>query len=59
MSHWPAKNLPFNEEINVFFQELEMIGFKIEAFSKAPYLCDGDLRQAYYFLLDILVIVSK
>lgn len=59
LPHWPNKQLPFNEEINVFFDELEMMGFKIEAFTKAGYLCEGDIRQSFYWLIDILVIVSK
>lgn len=59
MNHWPNKTLPFNEEINVFFEQLEQIGFRIESFTKAGYLCEGDIRQSFYWLIDILVIVSK
>lgn len=59
MPHWPNRTLPFNDEINVYFQELEKIGFKIESFTKAAYLCEGDIRQSFYWLIDILVIVSK
>lgn len=59
MPHWPNQQLSFNEEINVFFQELEKLGFKIESFTKAGYLCEGDIRQSFYWLVDILVIVSK
>jgi SAM-dependent methyltransferase len=59
LPHWPSKSLPFNDEINVFFEELEMMGFRIEAFTKAGYLCEGDIRQSFYWLIDILVIVSK
>lgn len=59
MPHWPNKQLPFNEEINVFFEQLETMGFKVEAFTKAGYLCEGDIRQSFYWLIDILVIVSK
>lgn len=59
LPHWPHKSLPFNDEINVFFEELEMMGFKIESFTKAGYLCEGDIRQSFYWLIDILVIVSK
>lgn len=59
LSHWPTKTLPFNEEINCFFQTLESMGFRIESFTKSAYLCEGDLRQSFYWLIDILVIVSK
>lgn len=59
MSHWPNRQLPFNEEINAFFEQLESMGFRIESFTKAGYLCEGDIRQSFYWLIDILVIVSK
>ncbi|XP_070509002.1 protein-L-histidine N-pros-methyltransferase [Chironomus tepperi] len=59
LPHWPTKSLPFNEEINIFFQTLESMGFRIESFTKSAYLCEGDLRQSFYWLIDILVIVSK
>lgn len=59
LSHWPNKTLSFNEEINAFFELLEAMGFVIESFTKAPYLCEGDIRQSFYWLIDILVIVSK
>jgi SAM-dependent methyltransferase len=59
MPHWPHQTMSFNEEINVFFQELEKIGFRIETFTKAGYLCEGDIRQSFYWLVDILVVVSK
>jgi SAM-dependent methyltransferase len=59
LSHWPNRTLPFNEEINSFFEQLESMGFRIEAFTKAGYLCEGDIRQSFYWLIDILVIVSK
>jgi hypothetical protein len=42
LPHWPNKSLHFNEEINVFFGELEMMGFRIESFTKAGYLCEGN-----------------
>lgn len=59
MSHWPNKSLPFNDEINAFFEQLETMGFRIESFTKAAYLCEGDIRQSFYWLIDVLVIVSK
>lgn len=59
MSHWPNRQLPFNDEINAFFEQLESMGFRVESFTKAAYLCEGDIRQSFYWLLDVLVIVSK
>lgn len=59
MSHWPNRSLPFNDEINAFFEQLESMGFRIESFTKAGYLCEGDIRQSFYWLIDVLVILSK
>lgn len=59
LPHWPNKSLPFNEEVNAFFQQIEFMGFRVESFSKAAYLCEGDLRQSFYWLIDILVVLSK
>lgn len=61
MNHWPekAKNYSFESEAAIFFKVLENLGFKIEAWTKAPYLCEGDLRQSYYWLIDLVVIASK
>uniref|UniRef100_A0A1A9WP77 Large ribosomal subunit protein uL11 n=1 Tax=Glossina brevipalpis TaxID=37001 RepID=A0A1A9WP77_9MUSC len=61
MSHWPekAKHYSFESEAAIFFKVLENLGFKIEAWTKAPYLCEGDLRQSYYWLIDLVVIASK
>jgi hypothetical protein len=81
MPHWPTQRLPFESEVVVFFEQLEQIGFNIEAWTKvlkyfffkllsqflinpllplqAPYLCEGDLRQSFYWLIDVVVVVSR
>ncbi|XP_075160919.1 protein-L-histidine N-pros-methyltransferase isoform X1 [Haematobia irritans] len=61
MNHWPskAKQYSFESEAAIFFRVLENIGFRIESWTKAPYLCEGDLRQSYYWLIDLVVVVSK
>lgn len=59
MSHWPNRSLSFNDEINAFFEQLESMGFRVESFTKAGYLCEGDIRQSFYWLIDVLVILSK
>lgn len=60
LPHGPTcQSPPFEVESAAFFDELEKIGFKIESWTKAPYLCEGDLRQSFYFLTDVLVVVSK
>lgn len=42
-----------------FFEQLETMGFCVEAWTKAPYLCEGDLRQSFYWLVDVVVVLSK
>lgn len=60
LPHWPGQQrLPFEQEATVFFEQLELMGFKIESWTKAPYLCEGDLRQSFYWLIDLVVVLSK
>lgn len=60
LPHWPNNNtMSFDQEAKSFFEQLEMAGFQIEAWTKAPYLCEGDLRQSFYWLVDIVVVLSK
>lgn len=49
----------FEEEALVFLELLESCGFQIESWTKAPYLCEGDLRQSFYWLIDLIVVLSK
>ncbi|XP_031620489.1 methyltransferase-like protein 9 [Contarinia nasturtii] len=60
LPHWlEAISLPFDQEAKCFFDQLETMGFCIEAWTKAPYLCEGDLRQSFYWLVDVVVVLSK
>lgn len=60
LPHWPnGGHLPFEEETAAFFEQLESLGFNIESWTKAPYLCEGDLRQSFYWLIDVVVVLSK
>lgn len=61
MDHWPskAKQFSFEAEAMMFFEILENFGFKVESWTKAPYLCEGDLRQSFYWLIDLVVVLSK
>ncbi|OAD55265.1 Methyltransferase-like protein 9, partial [Eufriesea mexicana] len=34
------------------------LGLRCLAWSKLPYLCEGDLRQAYYFLDDVIFVLE-
>ncbi|XP_036344174.1 methyltransferase-like protein 9 isoform X2 [Rhagoletis pomonella] len=61
LKHWPERSqqLSFEAEAVAFFELLDQMGFRIEAWTKAPYLCEGDLRQSFYWLVDIVVVLSK
>lgn len=51
--------VPFEAELVEFFRQLERNGFCIESWTKAPYLCEGDIRQSFYWLTDVVVVVSR
>ncbi|CAD7088165.1 unnamed protein product [Hermetia illucens] len=61
MPHWPekARQYSFEDEATMFFEMLEQSGFQVDAWTKAPYLCEGDLRQSFYWLVDVVVVASK
>ncbi|XP_042221506.1 protein-L-histidine N-pros-methyltransferase-like, partial [Homarus americanus] len=35
------------------------LGYKLERWSRLPYLCEGDLDQAFYWLSDVVMVFSK
>ncbi|XP_030372895.1 methyltransferase-like protein 9 [Scaptodrosophila lebanonensis] len=49
----------FEEEATQFLELLENCGFRVESWTKAPYLCEGDLHQSFYWLIDLIVVLSK
>eukprot|EP00099_Drosophila_melanogaster_P020384 NP_611846.1 uncharacterized protein Dmel_CG5339 [Drosophila melanogaster] len=66
-SHLPLRPLlenngrqaSFEEEAARFMELLENCGYRVEAWTKAPYLCEGDLHQSFYWLIDLIVVISK
>ncbi|XP_016953597.1 protein-L-histidine N-pros-methyltransferase [Drosophila biarmipes] len=66
-SHLPLRPLlentgrqaSFEEEAGRFMELLENCGFRVESWTKAPYLCEGDLHQSFYWLIDLIVVISK
>ncbi|KAH8237386.1 hypothetical protein KR038_010811 [Drosophila bunnanda] len=66
-SHLPLRPLlegtgrqtSFEEEASRFMELLENCGFRVESWTKAPYLCEGDLHQSFYWLIDLIVVISK
>nr|XP_045611367.1 protein-L-histidine N-pros-methyltransferase-like [Procambarus clarkii] len=35
------------------------LGYKLERWSRLPYLCEGDLDQAFYWLSDVVLVLVK
>jgi SAM-dependent methyltransferase len=63
-SHKPVEVLPFTGEtfeaqVLSVVAYFEAQGFKIKAWSRVPYLCEGDLSQSVYALDDALFLFSK
>ena len=63
-SHKPVEKLPFNGEtfeaqVVSVVTYFESQGYKIKAWSRVPYLCEGDLSQSVYALDDALFLFSK
>lgn len=62
--HKPAEFLPitgetFEEQIELIINDiLEPAGFSVEAWTRLPYLCEGDLVQSYYWLDDAVFILK-
>ncbi|EDW09815.1 protein-L-histidine N-pros-methyltransferase [Drosophila mojavensis] len=54
-----GREASFEEEATMFLELLENCGFRVESWTKAPYLCEGDLRQSFYWLIDLIVVLSK
>lgn len=64
-SHLPVEQLSlagytFEEQVNSLVDDvLPSWGFQVETWSKVPYLCEGDLEQAFYWLDDVIVVARK
>ncbi|XP_032681039.1 methyltransferase-like protein 9 isoform X2 [Odontomachus brunneus] len=63
-NHKPLEDLPVREN-GVEAQIIELVdrvftpaGLRCLAWSKLPYLCEGDLGQAYYFLHDMIFVLE-
>ncbi|BFG05436.1 methyltransferase-like protein 9 [Drosophila madeirensis] len=54
-----GRQASFEEEATKFMELLENCGFNVESWTKAPYLCEGDLHQSFYWLIDLIVVISK
>ncbi|KAL1452233.1 hypothetical protein WDU94_006528, partial [Cyamophila willieti] len=66
IAHQPSEYLPINSSSSslelqiseVVSQVFEPQGFSLVTWSKVPYLCEGDFKQAFYWLTDILFVLE-
>ncbi|PSN45671.1 Methyltransferase-like protein 9 [Blattella germanica] len=64
VDHRPTEWLPiegstFEEQASSAITNLfEASGFKVERWSRVPYLCEGDLNQSFYWLDDAVFVLS-
>ena len=62
--HKPREQLPitgttFEEQVASLITDFfEPSGFKVEKFTRIPYLCEGDLEHSYYMLNDAVFVLS-
>ena len=42
---------------SLYADVLRPLGFELEAATRAPYLCEGDLSRPYYYLHDALLVL--
>jgi len=64
-SHQPTERLDIpgvtlEEQVNHLVQSLmPSWGFTVISWSRVPYLCEGDLEQAFYWLNDVIIVAKK
>lgn len=62
--HMPKESLvvtgsSFEEQVHSLTEGvLKSAGFDVVSWSRIPYLCEGDLRQAYYWLSDVIMVLK-
>lgn len=50
----------FDEQVGSFIADvLNPLGFQVDKWTRLPYLCEGDLNQAYYWLSDAVFVARK
>ncbi|XP_018324442.1 methyltransferase-like protein 9 [Agrilus planipennis] len=65
LDHTPSEKLPirgstFEEQVECIINDVfKPLGFILLTWSKVPYLCEGDLRQSYYWLNDAIFIFKN
>ena len=63
VSHEPKDKLPISgrnfevEIVNFIEKVLTPNGWEVVKWTRLPYLCDGDMHQAYYWLNDAVFVI--
>lgn len=56
----PIQGNSFDEQVESFIVHvLRPLGFQVDKWTRLPYLCEGDLNQAYYWLSDAVFVAKK
>ncbi|XP_066977912.1 protein-L-histidine N-pros-methyltransferase-like [Macrobrachium rosenbergii] len=61
----PSENLGISgstteEQVNSLATEVfPSLGFKLVKWTRLPYLCEGDIDQAFYWLSDVVLVLQK
>ena len=54
------ENRIVSEQIIILIEQVfRPLGFELEKFSRLPYLCEGNLSQSFYYLIDYLFIFKS
>ena len=54
------ENRIFSEQIIILIEQVfRPLGFELEKFSRLPYLCEGNLSQSFYYLIDYLFVFKS
>ncbi|XP_066521083.1 methyltransferase-like protein 9 isoform X2 [Hoplias malabaricus] len=57
-THLQVKGNTWEEQVTNLSQDVfQTIGFKVEAVTRLPYLCEGDMNQDYYVLDDAVFVL--
>ncbi|KAH9488880.1 Methyltransferase-like protein 9 [Bulinus truncatus] len=51
------KGSNFEEQVEHFTNVFKQARFEVEAFTRLPYLCEGDLRHTFYMLTDAVFVL--
>ena len=54
-----TKNFRFEGQLEPAVRAIEARGFQLQAWTRLPYLCEGDLQRSFYMLDDVVMLFTK